>query len=83
VKLLGPVAHEEIVIREGLDPGGLPDRETAGLGRAVMGVVVAVLGDMRGHRIAGLVGQLDLEEVGECNWTIVIYVLVLGEQSWQ
>ena len=40
--LLGPVAHEEVVVREGLNPGGFADRETAGLCRIVVDVVVTV-----------------------------------------
>jgi hypothetical protein len=42
VVLLGTVTHEEVVVREGLDTGRLPDRETAGLGRIVVDVVVTV-----------------------------------------
>ena len=48
VVLLGPVTHEEVVIRESLDPGGLADREAPGLRGVVVDVVVAVLGNVRG-----------------------------------
>jgi hypothetical protein len=54
VILLGPVAHEEVVIREGLDPSGLPDRKAPGLARVVMNIIMSVLGDMGGNRAGRL-----------------------------
>ena len=43
VVLLGPVTHEEVVVREGLDPSGLTDGEAPGLPGVVLNIVMSVL----------------------------------------
>ena len=45
--LLRAIAREEVVVRERLQSGGLPDREASALGRVVVDVVVAILRDVR------------------------------------
>ena len=48
--LRSPGAEEKIVVREGLYPGGFPDRETSALEWVWVDVVVSILRDMRGDR---------------------------------
>ena len=44
--LLCAVTGEEVVIRERLESGGFPDRQTSTLGWVVVDVVMAILGDV-------------------------------------
>ena len=48
--LRSPGAEEEIVVREGLYPGGFPDGETSALEWVRVDIVVPVFGDMRCDR---------------------------------
>ena len=78
--LLGTVAHENIVVWEGLDPGGFADRETPGLGRVVMDVIVTVLGDMRGNSTGGTATYLDLKSICKRASTFNPGIAVIGKK---
>ena len=47
--LLGAISLEEIIVRERLDAGGLPDGKAATLLRVGMNEVVPILGDVTGY----------------------------------
>lgn len=63
--LLGPVAQEQVVVGEGLQPGGLAHGQAAALHRIGMNEVMSILGDMARYRSRGRVGQLDSKSVVE------------------
>jgi len=63
--LLRSVTEKQIVIREGLKPGGLAYGEAAALRWIRVDEVVAVLRDVARDRARGLPGQLDPEAVVE------------------
>ena len=75
--LLCPDAEKQIVIREGLQPGGFAHCQAATLDRIMMNEVVPVFGDVAGNGCCGLVGQLNPETVAE---DTAVPVLVVGAE---
>jgi hypothetical protein len=75
--LLCPVAEEQVVVREGLQPGGLADCQAATLRRVWMDEVVPVFGDVACHGSCSFMGQLNPETVAE---DTAVPVLVIGAE---
>ena len=63
--LLCPIALENIVIREGLQPSCLPHRQAPALGCVRVDEVVAILGNMARDSGGGIIGELDAEAIIE------------------
>lgn len=76
--LLGPVAEEQIVVGEGLQPGSLADGQAATLQRIRMDEVVSVLGDVAGNCRRGFLCQLNPESVVEHTAVPVLVVRAEG-----
>ena len=76
--LLRPVAEEQVVVREGLQPGGLAHRQATTLRRVWMNEVVPVFRDVTGHGCCSFMGQLNPETVAE---DATMPVLVIGAES--
>ena len=65
VKLLCPRSLETVIIRESLQPGGLPNGKASVLARVRVDEIVTVLGDVGGNRRGRSLPALDAESVGE------------------
>ena len=63
--LLGPIAEEQVVVGEGLQPSGLAHGQAPALHRIGMDEVMSILGDMARYGSRGRVGQLDSKTVIE------------------
>ena len=63
----GSGPFEEVVVREGLNPGSFPDRQAATLGRVVVNVIVSIFGDVAGYSRSRVAFNLDSEAIGEIN----------------
>ncbi len=82
--LFGAWANEKVVVRKGLKPGSLSDRETPALQRIRVNKVMAILGDMRCHCRGRFVFHLHTESVRKSKVVFLIgfpCVLVLGQQA--